>query len=334
MATPPKIPRINMGHIFIILAVVSGLITLLVFRSGGGEKHEAPKVVTKDLVVAQADILQGEVIDASRIKVVAWPEENYPTSEVYKDTSDIIGRAAKMDIYAGQPIFRLNIAGEDVSGGLSLVIPPGMRAVTIGVSEEKGVAGFVKPGNRVDVLAKLEFNLSSSKKETLGNNLLEDDLYVSETILQDSLVLAVSQDMYNKRPGDEASKKTDGGDDSAKKSDGDAKPAEGAKVATSVTLAVTPEQAEKLFLAEQQGVLKLALRNHDDHILSDLLGAFPNDLLSLDTVMNKLLSGGSLPSLPPMGAVPDPGPAGPPPAPMPSRSVQVIEGTTINSVGF
>lgn len=294
MATPPKIPRINMGHIFIILAVVSGIITLLVFRSGGGEKHEAPKVVTKDLVVAQADILQGEVIDASRVKVVAWPEENYPTSEVYKDTSEIIGRAARMDMYAGQPIFRLNIAGENVSGGLSLVIPPGMRAVTIGVSEEKGVAGFIKPGNRVDVMAKIEFNLSSDKKESLGSNLLEDNLYVSQTILQDSLVLAVSQDMYNKSPESDVAKKADG---DKKSGNGDAKPAEGAKVATSVTLAVTPEQAEKLFLAEQQGVLKLALRNHDDHILSDLLGAFPSDLLSIDTVMSKLFSGGNLPSL-------------------------------------
>ncbi len=131
---------------------------------------------------------------------------------------------------------------------------------------------------------------------------------------------------------DEATKKAEGED--KKKANADTKPAEGAKVATSVTLAVTPEQAEKLFLAEQQGVLKLALRNYDDHILTDLLGTFPNDLLSLDVVMSKLLGGGGFPSMSALSPMPSPGPSEPMAQPTPSHTVQVIEGTTINSVGF
>jgi len=115
---------------------------------------------------------------------------------------------------------------------LSFIIPEGMRAMTIAIDEIKGVAGFVKAGERVDVVGTFE----------LG------ELHTAWTIIQDAEVLAMAQDM-----GEPV--KTEKSDKNGNKVRKDS-----AKVGASVTLAITPQQAQQLALAEELGVLRLVLR--------------------------------------------------------------------------
>jgi Flp pilus assembly protein CpaB len=161
------------------------------------------------------------------VQVVRMPENAVPAGafSTYRDVAD---RWVKFPMLAGEPILdpKLAPAGEPV--GLIARIPDGMRAFTLEVNEQAGVAGFVMPDHRVDVmLARQRGNANGMRME-------------SELILQDIMVLASGQSIT--RPDD-------------------------AKVTQvrSVTLAVTPDQVNKLNAARTAGTLTLALRGNNDH---------------------------------------------------------------------
>lgn len=122
---------------------------------------------------------------------------------------------------AGEQILSHHLLNQSGLSGLTATLPPGMRALTIGVNEVVGVGGFVKPGDTVDILGTFE--------DRSGN-----EAY-TKTVLQDVEVLAIEQDMEVK-------------DDTT------------AKVATNVTLSLSLQDAERLTLAEETGRLRLALR--------------------------------------------------------------------------
>jgi pilus assembly protein CpaB len=180
-----------------------------------------PSSSTARVVVASRDLPLGAVLSSADVKVVEWPASALPRGYV-NDPQAVIGRGLITAVSAHEPLLPTKMASKEEGGGLTIVIPQGMRAVSVKVDEVVGVAGFVLPGTRVDVLA----TLSAGGREDAA----------TRVILQNVQALAAGQTIQR---------------------DAEGKP----QTVTVITLLVDPEQAEKLTLAATEGQIQLALRN-------------------------------------------------------------------------
>ncbi len=221
-----------------ICAAIASVIVYNTLKEGSKVKViESPK---KPVVFAKTNIPARSVIDGDQLEIRMIPEEAVGSNAATK-IEELTGLITKADLIQGEQVNvnRLVKVGEKI--GLSFVIPPGMRALTIAINEVVGVAGFIKIGERVDIIGTLE-----PKDSPVGT--------ISWTVAQNLEVLAVSQEM-----GDPVIKAEE--TESAKKKKGTKRPQKAeAKIGTSVTLAVTPQQAERIALAGERGVLRLILR--------------------------------------------------------------------------
>lgn len=174
------------------------------------------------LAVASRDLPLGAVLGAGDIKLIDWPEEALPAGFV-ASPAHAVGRGLLTPLRANEPLLSSKLAGEGAGGGLPVLIPEGMRAVSVKVDEVVGVAGFVVPGTRVDVLTTLTPRTAQGSATT-------------RLVLQNVAVAATGQSIEHDLQG---------------------KPQPSAVI----TLLVTPEQAEVLTLASTEGRIQLALRN-------------------------------------------------------------------------
>jgi len=174
------------------------------------------------IVVASRDLPLGTVIAPGDVKQIEWPSLTVPPGYAASE-EDVIGRGLITPVSANEPLMTAKLADKEAGGGLPIVIPEGMRAVSVKVDEVIGVAGFVLPGTRVDVLVTL----------TPG---ADRDEAATRVILQNVQALASGQTIQRNANGEP-------------------------QTATVITLLVTPEQAEKLTLAATEGHIQLALRN-------------------------------------------------------------------------
>lgn len=229
----------------ITLAIISGLLAAYgVYHYL--QRHEAqtasvaaPTYVSQRVVVAARDIPMGTTLDPTHLQIRQWPENLIPAGS-FEQAEDLISRVARISLVAGEPILEAKLAPMGSTGGFSTLIPPGKRAVTVAVNVVSGVAGFLLPGTRVDVLVTV--SLSGKAEER-----------VTRTILQNVEVMAVDQ-TFQKDDEDPIQVK-------------------------SVTLLVSPEEAEALSLAANEGVLHLALRSGADE------EAFPSAGVKLGELM-------------------------------------------------
>jgi pilus assembly protein CpaB len=231
------------------------------------------------VVVAKADIAPKTKLTAAMLKVVNMPAE-YIQPGAVQDIDKAVGVAAKEQIAAGEQVIQRRLVIEGKSAGFPGIIPPGKRAVSVAVTEVTGVAGLVKPGDSVDVIVTFEPNVAGE--------------HLSQIVLQNLRVLAANQD-------------TEAGTvDGAKK--------EGATKMT-VTLAVSPDEATRLAVADEKGKIRLALR---PYLAGDggkmVTGAVrPRDIVDVPA--------------PPAA----PAATGGPPA-APARGIEVIRGTKTERV--
>lgn len=181
------------------------------------------------VVVAAQQLPLGTYLTEGHVKSVAWPGGTLPEG-YFARKEDVVGRGLIVDLAANEPFLASKLAPVGAGGGLAVVIPEGKRAVSVKVDEVVGVAGFVLPGTRVDVLVTLD-------PETEG----EDSKQPATTrvILQNVQVIASGQKIEKDEEG---------------------KP----QTVTVITLLVTPEESEKLTLAATEGQIQLALRNAMD----------------------------------------------------------------------
>jgi len=231
----------------IIVVVVAVLLALFAsigtyrFLSDKGRMAEEARLQTVGVVVADVDIPFGSTIRPDQVVLSAWPKDRYP-KDVLSDVKASVGRVARREFARGEPIVESKLLTTSKNVGmLSLRIPQGMRAFTVRVNEAVGVGGFLMPDARVDVLLTTE---SSGQRATR----------MSKIILEDIRVLAVGQTIDQK----------------------DSKPV---SVGT-VTLSVTPEDAEKLALASNDGKIHLVLRNFADSEKVKTSGISKDRLLS------------------------------------------------------
>ena len=217
-----------------ILGIVAFALCLALVASLGAyrflsEKNrlaESSKLQTIGIAVAVVDIPLGSTINSNQIALSSWPKDLQP-KDAFSAEKTAVGRVAMRDFLRGEPIVESKLVPTDKSSGLlSLKVPAGMRAFSVKVNEVVGVGGFVVPDSRVDVVVTTAVSPQRQQEQ------------VSKTFLQDVQVLAVGQIVEQK----------------------DNKPV----TVNTVTLAVTPEDSEKLALASNDGKIQLVLRNFSD----------------------------------------------------------------------
>ncbi|MCS7157275.1 MAG: Flp pilus assembly protein CpaB [Blastocatellia bacterium] len=211
--------------IVLSLAAIFGLLTaVLVHRTLSTSPSAQAGQKTKKVVVAAVKLGLGTQIKAEQVSLAEWPESLLPRGN-FTEVEKLVGRVTIAEIFPGEPILETRLAPEGSAAGLPAIIPPGMRAMTVKVDEVIGVAGFVAPGTYVDVVGTVV--------EGTGQNA------ISRVILQNVKVLASGQRMETQKDGQAIEVKT-------------------------VTLQVTPEEAEILALASNAGKLQLVMRNTVD----------------------------------------------------------------------
>jgi pilus assembly protein CpaB len=172
-------------------------------------------------MVAANDLQVGARVEERDIKVIKIPAGDLPPGAPRK-RSDVIGHGVIVPISRGEFILPNRLAGENAGSGLPSLIPPGMRAVSVRVNEIVSVAGFVTPGTRVDVLLTGAPGTNGDQQTT--------------TVLQNVAVLASGHTLERNSTGE-------------------------AQNTAVITLLVSPDDAQRLTLASQEGHIQLALRN-------------------------------------------------------------------------
>jgi pilus assembly protein CpaB len=201
----------------------------------------AAAVPTQPVVVAAADLQIGSELRREDLKVIDWPASAAPQG-VFTTLDEVIGRGLVMPLIENEPVLPMKLAAKEAGAGLPPVIPQGLRALSVRVNEVIGVAGYVLPGTRVDVLA------------TLNPTDVRTDV-MSKMVLTNVQVLAA---------GTKIEQSADGGKPSP---------------VTVVTLLVNPLEAERLTLASTEGKIQLALRNPLDQDAPTTTGIKPAALL-------------------------------------------------------
>ena len=228
------------------------LVLLVAIAAGGGLAYGtynyvrnvpavAASVPTRPVVVAAADLGVGTAIRPEDVRIIDWPAAALPAG-VFDKPDDVVGRGLVMPLIQNELILPMKLASKEAGSGLPIMIPEGERAVSVRVNEVIGVAGYVLPGTRVDVVAVA--SATDKKADT-----------TSKVVLTNVQVLAAGTKM--EQNGDES------------------KPIP----VTVVTLLVAPDQAERLTLASTEGKIQLALRNPLDQSSPVTSGVRPAGLL-------------------------------------------------------
>jgi len=231
----------------------------------------APKPVVKAnmVLVAKQNLPQGTLLQPTHLRWQAWPDETMSESYVLqgkKKLEDFVGAVVRQGIAGGEPVTNARVVFPGERGFLAAVLEPGMRAVTVPINATSGIAGFVFPGDRVDLILTHSYD-KAAKSARKG----------AETVLADVRVLAIDQRS----------------DDQANKPD----------VGRTATLEVTPKQSEIIPLIVELGRLSLALRSLEPAVELVQAGADGDDparrkpglrgtTFTLDTEVSRLLKTG------------------------------------------
>lgn len=221
-----------LGVSLVFALVVSAIFYQLTARAGAAPVKSPEAKEMKDVVVAAKPLSLGASIKPGDVKVSKMAVEQFPKGGFSK-VEEVMDRPVVSNILLEEPIIAGRLGERGSGQGIAPIIPVGMRAVTVRVTEVVGVAGFVLPGMRVDVLVT-------------GRPPDSNDT-VTTTVLQNIVVLSAGQTYQPDARGQAIN-------------------------ASTVTLLVSPEQAELLTLAGNEGRIQLVLRNGSDHGIEKTTG--------------------------------------------------------------
>jgi pilus assembly protein CpaB len=202
------------------------------------------EVPTAFAVVASTHLPIGTLLTKDHVKVVPWPARN-PMPGAFASIDQVVDRGVIQPVAENEPLTESKLAPTGAGAGLPPTIPPGMRAISVKVNEVIGVAGFVLPGSRVDLLVTVD-NSSGTRDESM-----------SRVVVSNVQVL------------------TAGTRFDQEKARADGKPIQ----TTVVTLLATPQDAERITLASAEGKLMLTLRNPLDTLPTETQGVRVANLL-------------------------------------------------------
>jgi pilus assembly protein CpaB len=225
----------------LVALALAGFVSLSIYRLLSGAVSSSKANALTTVVVAATDLPPGTKLNEGDLRL-AKIRRNDMLPGSFAMVSDVVGRAVRVSLTKGAPVLDAQLAASSAGSGLPVLIPAGMRAVAVKVNDVTSVAGFVTPGTHVDVLLT-------------GQPGGQTDATVT-TVLENVEVLAAGQRLQHNNQGDP-------------------------QQVTVITLLVSPEDAEKLALATQEGKIQLSLRNPLD-----------DDKASVEPIRNVQLYGG------------------------------------------
>jgi pilus assembly protein CpaB len=239
------------GFLVLAVALMAGAVlafgTYNYVQARPADRGGAAAVPTRPVVVAATDLNLGAELRPEDVKVIEWPSATVPAGAI-GDPKEVIGRGVVAPLVQHEVILPLKLASKEAGAGLPPIIPPGLRAVSVRVNEVIGVAGYVVPGTRVDVLTTINPAVGGPQQGQI----------TSKVILTDVQVLAAGTKI-------ETTEK-------------DQKPVP----VSVVTLLVNPDESERLTLAATEGKIQLALRNPLDRSAPQTRGVRPAALLGTE----------------------------------------------------
>ena len=227
----------------VIIALVTSAMMYRWLNQAKAQPGPVQAIKTEALSVATAELPWGTKLTKEMIEVISFPAGNLPEG-YFQDRESLVGRVVLVNLKRNESILESKLAPISITtGGVSAVTNPAKRAMAVKVDEVVGVAGFIKPGDRVDVMVTI--NPSRSGESALA-----------KLVLSNTLVLATGTETERK-----------GGNEKA-------------TPVTVITLEVSPEEAEKLALSTTEGKLRLALRNPINTDVTLTKGATISSLLA------------------------------------------------------
>ena len=203
--------------------------------------RDLSRVPTRNVVVASRDLPEGVVIDRMSLTTRAFPVAAVPDS-AYTTVDSVVGRVTRVPVFAGETMVTGRLAPTGVGPGLETKIAPGTRAMAVKINDVAGISGLLQPNSRVDVLVTLPE----------GN---DRDSQMAKIFMENMRVLSVGTEVQR---------------------DNDGKPIN----ATTVTLGVTPQEAERLAVAMNRGSIQLVMRGYGDPDTVRTAGATSHDVLA------------------------------------------------------
>jgi len=281
-----------LGVSLVFALLVSSVFYQMTARSSGGQNRKPEASDTRDMVVTTRPLGVGVIVKPADVKIAKITAEGFPKG-AFSKVEEVLDRPVISNMLLEEPIMEGRLAPKGSGLGLAPTIPVGMRAVTVRVNDVAGVAGFVLPGMRVDVL------VTGHPPNSEGT--------ITNTVLQNMLVLAAAQTIQADARGQ-------------------------AIQAPTVTILATPDQAETLTLANSEGRIQLVLRNSSDQTIETTPGRYAAELygnaVKRTPVKPTYVADDSAPRRQ-APAPPPPVPvAAPPPPPPPPDQIVMIRGNT------
>ena len=225
--------------VLVIALVTASVAAFVVYKAIARIPVREVEVANYHVVVAAKSLSMGTRVSNADVKLIPWPTKS-PIANAFKDVKDVVDRGLLAAVVENEPITAGKLAPLEAGAGLPPSIPPGMRAMSVKVNEVVGVAGFVVPGTKVDILVTLDRREESVTRTVVSNVQV--------------LTAGTNRDQEKARDGEPID-------------------------ATVVTLMVTPLEAEKITLAQEQGNIMLALRNPLDTETIETQGVRTGNLL-------------------------------------------------------
>lgn len=235
--------RIRVFTVFVLAVTAGSAFAFATYRYIQQAPSRVEALPTRPVIVAAVNLQLGAELRPEDVRIVEWPASSVP-ADAFGTAQEVLGRGLIQSVVQHEPILNSKLASKEAGAGLPPVIPPGMRALSVRVNDVVGVAGYVLPGTRVDVVA----TVTPTKEQT--------DV-TSKVVLTNVQVLAA---------GTKIERDTDGGKPMA---------------VSVVTLLVDPSEAERLTLASTEGKIQLALRNPLDKEAPVTTGIRPAALMGV-----------------------------------------------------
>lgn len=232
--------------VLISAVLIASAASYIVYRLAGVPRNTVKAVPATQLVVASRDLEPGTIVKEEDLKMAAWTG-SLPPGSILKKAS-VLNRGVVSSIYQGELVTENRLAADGSGGGLAVTIPPGMRACAVKVNDVVGVAGFVTPGMRVDVLIT-----------GVPPGAPADSGPAVKTLLQNIQVLSAGANFEKDKQGK-------------------------AQQVQVVNLLVNPHDAEVLSLASNEMHIQLVLRNPMDTALTVQAGTYMSELFGAPKV--------------------------------------------------
>ncbi|HEV7990656.1 MAG TPA: Flp pilus assembly protein CpaB [Gemmatimonadaceae bacterium] len=226
--------------VFYVAVAIAAIATFGVYRVLESTKASS-RIATRPLVVAAKNLAEGTSIDRSSISVREWPVATVPAG-AYASPDSLIGRVTRVPVFEGEALVPGRLAPAGTGPGIEVKIAPGKRAMGLRINDVAGVSGLIQPNSRVDVLVNI-------------NSAAQGGRQVSKLFMENMRVLSVGTQVERDADGKAIS-------------------------ATTAALEVTPEEAERLAVAVNQGSIQLVLRGYGDPDSVRTRGASSSDVLS------------------------------------------------------